>query len=62
MTEREMFEASFKRPKNFFKLSPETQWAIDKQLGILDWIGGNLTKEEMDRFQAHYKDDQDGGI
>jgi hypothetical protein len=55
MNQKEMFEASFQRPSNFFKLSPERQWEIDKNLGILDWVGGNLTKEENERFQNHYK-------
>jgi len=27
------------RPDDFFSLNPETQWAIDKSLGILDWNG-----------------------
>lgn len=27
------------RPVNFRYLDPETQWAIDKNLGILDWEG-----------------------
>jgi hypothetical protein len=54
MNEHEMFEMSFRRPKNFFKLSAERQWEIDKELGILDWEGGNLTDEEMKRFRAHY--------
>ena len=26
MTEREMFEKSFQRPKNYFKLSERKQW------------------------------------
>lgn len=34
MTEQEMFEKSFERPKNYFKLSPERQWEIDIQLQI----------------------------
>lgn len=55
MTEQEMFEKSFERPHNFFQLSPEDQWDIDKRLGILDWIGGNLTEEENKRFKEHYK-------
>ena len=55
MTEKEMYEKSFERPKNYFKLSPERQWEIDKQLGILDWEGGNLTKEEKERFLKHYE-------
>lgn len=54
MTEREMFEKSFQRPKNFFKLSAETQWAIDKSLGILDWNGTDLSKEDLKRFKDHY--------
>lgn len=56
MTEREMFEESFKRPKNFFKLPPDEQWAIDKRLGILDWMGEGLTAEDELRFKNHYKD------
>jgi hypothetical protein len=54
MTEREMFEKSFERPRNFFKLSGKEQWMIDKRLGILDWIGGKLSKEDKERFQKHY--------
>lgn len=53
-SEREMFERSFQRPKNYFKLSPERQWEIDKQLGILDWAGEGLTDEDMVRFRNHY--------
>ena len=56
MTERQMFEASFSRPKNYFKLSAERQWEIDKQLGILDWIGEGLSKEDIKRFEDHYKE------
>ena len=53
-TEREMFEASFKRPKNFFKLDAEDQWAIDKNLGLLDWEGIGLTDADKERFKAYY--------
>jgi len=28
-----------RRPINYCELSPEEQWAVDKQLGILDWDG-----------------------
>ena len=49
-----MYEKSFQRPSNYFKLSSARQWEIDKDLGILDWIGGNLTEEETKRFKAHY--------
>jgi len=55
MTEQEMYELSFKRPKNFFKLPADERWAIDKKLGILDWEGKDLTKEERKRFFDHYK-------
>lgn len=54
MTEREMFEASFKRPANFFKLSERQQWDIDANLGILDWRGEGLSKEDEERFRKHY--------
>ena len=55
MSEKEMFEKSFQRPSNFFKLSGERQWEIDKNLGILDWIGDDLSKEELKRFKEHYE-------
>lgn len=55
MTEREMFEKSFSRPKNYFELSAQEQWEIDKSLGILDWEGEDLSKEDLARFHAHYK-------
>lgn len=54
MTEREMFEKSFQRPKNYFKLSPERQWEIDKDLGILDWMGEGLNEKDKERFNEHY--------
>ena len=55
MTETEMFEKSFQRPKNYFKLSFERQWEIDKELGILDWVGIKLSEEDIIRFDNHYK-------
>lgn len=55
-TEEEMFERSFQRPKNYFKLSNSQQWEIDATLGILDWEGSNLTEEEKERFLNHYDD------
>ena len=58
MTEQEMFEKSFQRPSNYFKLSPKDQWAIDKKLGILDWTGEGLSKEDAKRFRKHYKKNQ----
>ena len=54
MSEREMFEKSFQRPKNYFELTSERQWEIDENLGILDWLGEGLTEEDEKRFKAHY--------
>ena len=54
-TERQMFEMSFQRPKNYFKLSSGEQWLVDEQLGILDWAGEGLTEEDIKRFKAHYE-------
>ncbi len=54
MTQREMFEASFQRPKNFLELSMEERWAIDKKLGILDWNSSDLSHEDVKRIYDHY--------
>lgn len=54
-TEREMFEKSFERPKNFFKLSAKERWEIDKRLGILDWNGTGFKQSDKERFNKHYK-------
>jgi hypothetical protein len=35
--------AATQRPKNYNKLTPEDQWAVDKALGILDWDGDPRT-------------------
>lgn len=55
LSEREMFEKSFERPSNFFKLSKEEQWKIDKKLGILDWQGTGFKHADKERFNNHYK-------
>ena len=54
MTEREMFEVSFHRPSNYFKLTPRRQWEIDDDLGILDWLGEDLSDDDKKRFTDHY--------
>lgn len=54
MTEREMFEKSFLRPANYRHLSQMEQWEIDKDLGILDWNGENLNKDDVKRLKEHY--------
>lgn len=53
-TEREMFEKSFQRPRNYFNLSERRQWEIDSDLGILDWNGEGLSDEDIERFKNHY--------
>jgi len=58
MTERQMYEASFQRPSNYFKLPTERQWDIDKSLGILDWFGEDLSEEDIIRFKKHYDNDE----
>lgn len=55
MTEREMFERSFERPSDFFRLSPAEQWRIDKELGILDWRGEDLSDDDKARYDGHYR-------
>lgn len=54
MTERDMFEKSFQRPKNYFNLSEQEKWDIDKSLGILDWQGSNLSAADKKRYEEHY--------
>ena len=54
MAEREMFEKSFVRPTNYFKLSKRQKWAVGKRLGILDWIGKDLSKADIKLFKEHY--------
>lgn len=56
LTEREMFEKSFERPRNYFKLSNDAQWDIDQALGILDWKGENLSLEDIKRYCNYYED------
>jgi len=55
MTEKEMFEKSFQRPKNFFNLDSAERYTIDENLGILDWQGYGFKQVDKERFNAHYK-------
>jgi hypothetical protein len=55
MNEREMFEQSFKRPTNYFKLSSERKWEIDRDLGILDWMGVGLSLKDKERMANYYE-------
>ena len=55
LSQEEMYYQSFKRPKNFFKLSSRKQWEIDKRLGILDWEGKNLTDEQLEKISKYYE-------
>ena len=54
MTNRQMFEQSFKRPHNYFQLGVKRQWEIDNELGILDWRGHDLTAADLELFYTHY--------
>lgn len=54
-----MFEKSFQRPKDYFQLPNQRQWKIDSELGILDWCGQDLTKDDLKRFKKHYENWQD---
>lgn len=38
-TQSEMSRIAQRRPGNYSDLSPQEQWEIDKELGILDWDG-----------------------
>ena len=54
MNNLDMYEKSFQRPRDFFKLSGAEQWEIDKRLGILDWDGSHMTSKQMERYIEHY--------
>lgn len=41
------------RPSNYFKLSNEEQWDIDKSLGILD-LEVTLTKSQQQKLNKHF--------
>jgi len=53
--ERELFEKSFGRPRNYRQLSHGERWTIDKNLGILDWDGKYLSPEDHLRIKEHYE-------
>lgn len=53
MTHDEMFQAALRRPYNYHNLSGEEQWAIDKQLGILDWDGCITDEERKLYWESH---------
>ncbi len=53
--DRAMFERSFQRPSNYFKLTPRRQWEIDSDLGILDWVGKTMSEADQERFSNHYE-------
>lgn len=52
--EKKLYEKTFKRPKNYFKLPLTEQWSIDSKLGIMDWKGHGMNQEELSRYQKHY--------
>lgn len=56
MTEAEMFERSFQRPRDYFLRDASEQWEIDRALGILDWVGDKLTEAEIQRCADYYRE------
>jgi len=53
------YEKAMTRPSNFFSLSGEERWAIDKQLGILDWDGecahsNPMCDKCLKKFNKHF--------
>ena len=52
----EDFELLMRRPSNYFRLSEERQWEIDKQLGALDaWCEPRYITDEMrQRWKSHF--------
>lgn len=53
----EDFELLLRRPSNYFKLSAERQWEIDKNLGALDaWVEERYITDDMKRrWKEHFK-------
>lgn len=51
------FEKLFARPRNYFSMTGETQWEIDKGLGILDVEINqqNITPEMKARYKAYFR-------
>lgn len=56
-----LFEKTFLRPSNYFKLTVQGQWKIDNELGINDWFGGCSHQYDLNkcdscwiRFKNHY--------
>ena len=49
----EHFRNALQRPRNFHELAPQEQWAIDKQLGLLDWAGPR-NDDEWNRLREHH--------
>ena len=54
MTNDEMYEKSFERPRDYFHLSRDEQDLIDISLGIRAWVGTGLKEHQEERFAAHY--------
>lgn len=49
-------DQALKRPSDYWKLDSETQWGIDKKLGILDW---DPTPEEVAEYKRRKNIPQD---
>ena len=51
------FEQLLKRPRNYFKLSAQRQWEIDKALGVLDVDipEHEITDDMRRRWEEYFK-------
>lgn len=49
-------DRALKRPLDYCKLDPKTQWGIDKELDILDW---DPTPEEVAEYKRRKNIPQD---
>ncbi len=47
-----MVDQALQRPRDYNKLPPSEQWAIDRRLGILDW---DPTPAEREEFKRRYE-------
>ena len=49
--QRELGLKALERPRGYSNLPARSQWHVDSILGILDWNGTGLTKDEMKQLK-----------
>jgi hypothetical protein len=47
--DRDAYLRSLRRPNNYVDMSPSEQWAVDKELRILDWDAATISYREFRR-------------